>query len=105
MNSALLTDQIEIYNLTVSKTDYGTIQKTYTYAFTTRAHVIFDSESEVVSEGEILYPINRTFIVRSYAEITERDRIKWNDQYWSIISINNNKYYNNKEVRTTLVNE
>ena len=53
MNSALLTDPIEIYNLNVSKTDYGTIQKSYEYRCKTRAHVIFDNESEVVSEGEI----------------------------------------------------
>lgn len=104
MDSALLRDKIDIYNLNVESTAYGTIQKSYKYASSTRAHVIFDSENQVVSEGEIFYPVNRTFIVRSYVEITERDRIKWKDQFWSILSINDNKYYNDKEIRTTLVN-
>lgn len=104
MDSALLRDKIDIYDLDVTKTEYGTIQKSYDYVRSTRAHVIFDSENQVVSEGEIFYPVNRTFIIRSYVPITERCRIKWKDQFWSILSINDNKYYNDKEIRTTLVN-
>jgi len=105
MNSALLKHNIEIYNLVTTKTQYGTIKTEYVKSTETRAHIIFNSENQVVSEGEIFYPINRTFVVRSYITIFETCRIKWDNKWWKILSINKNDYYGNIEVVTTLVNE
>lgn len=105
MNAALLKDPIEIYELKTSKTEYGTIETSYVLKYNTRAHIMFNSESQVVSEGEIFYPINRTFIVRHYVPIVETDLIRWNDKFWKIMSINPNKYYNDQEILTTLKND
>lgn len=105
MNSALLKHPIEIHSLKTTKTQYGTIQTSYVKKYETRAHIIFNSENQVISEGEILYPINRTFVVRSYVPVIETDRIKWDNKWWKILSINKNDYYGNIEVITTLVNE
>lgn len=105
MNSALLKTQIDIYYLKTNKTKYGTISPEYTLKYSTRAHVIFNSENQVVSEGEIFYPVNRTFVVRSYVPVVETDRIKYEQKWWKILSINKNIYYNNIEVVCTLVNE
>lgn len=105
MDSSLLKHHIEIYELVTTTSEYGTIQRSYDKKYDTRAYIKFDSQTQVVSEGEIYYPINRTFIVRGYVPVLETDRIKWNGQWWRITSVNPNIYYNNIEVQTTLVNE
>ena len=104
MNSAYLKHPIEIYELVTTKTEYGTIKTSYVKKYDTKAMVKFDSESQVVSEGEIFYPINRTFIVRAYVPVVESDRIRFDNKDWRILSINRNIYYNDIEIQTTLVN-
>lgn len=104
MNSAYLKHPIEIYELITTKTEYGTIETSYVKKYDTKAMVKFDSESQVVSEGEIFYPINRTFIVRAYVPVIESDRIRFDKKDWRILSINRNIYYNDIEIQTTLVN-
>ena len=104
MDSALLRHPIDIYQLVTTKTDYGTINTSYELKYSTKAHIIFNSENQVVSEGEVYYPINRTFIVRSYVPVIEKDRIKYDDKFYSILSINKNDYYANTEIIATLVN-
>lgn len=105
MNSALLRHPITIYALKTTKTAYGTISTSWVQKYATRAHIIFTNENQVVSEGEIFYPVNRTFVIRSYVPITETDRIKWDEKWWKINSINKNDYYGNIEIQTILVNE
>ena len=105
MNSALLKHPIEIQALQTTKTEYGTIKTEYVKKYETRAHIIFNSENQVISEGEIFYPVNRTFVVRSYVPVTETDRIIYDNKKWKILSINKNDYYGNIEIITTLVNE
>lgn len=104
MNAAILKTPIDIYELVTTKTEYGTIQTSYRKKTQTRAYVQFNSENQVVSEGEIFFPITRTFIVRAYVDVVETDRIKWEDKFWKIMSINKNIYFNDIEIVTTLVN-
>ena len=105
MQAHLLKDPIDIYSLITEKTEYGTIQTKYEYKMHTRCFNRFNSENMTVSEGEVFYPISRTFIVRSYVPVVETDRIKWDEKWWRILSINKNKYHNNTEVQVTIVNE
>ena len=104
MQSHLLKQPIDIYELVVSKTEYGTIQTSYTLKYHTRSYVRFNSENMTVSEGEIFFPVNRTFIIRSYVPVTETDQIEFEGKRYRILSINKNKYYNNTEVNTVLIN-
>jgi head-tail adaptor len=105
MDSALLRHKLELHELQTTTSEYGTITTSYALKYTTHCHVIFNSENQVISEGEIFYPINRTFIVRSYVPVVETDRIKYEDKMYKILSINKNDYYGNIEIATTLVNE
>lgn len=105
MNSALLKHPIKIYELVTSKSEYGTITTSYELKYETKAHIMFNSENQVVSEGEVFFPIDRTFIVRAYVPVVETDQIEWNNQRWKILSINKNDYYNNIEIRCTVVNK
>lgn len=105
MNSAILKERIKIFELVTNKTEYGTIQSSYKLKYETRACVRFNSENQVVSEGEILFPINKEFIVRAYVPVVETDRIEYDGKFWKIYSINKNIYYNDISILTTLVNE
>lgn len=104
MNSALLRHIIDIYELVETKTQYGTIKKDYQHKYQARAHVIFNSENQVISEGEVYYPINRTFIVRAFIPVKETDVIEFEGKRYKIMSINKNIYYNDIEIVTTLIN-
>lgn len=105
MNSALLKDPIDLYALQTNKTEYGTIKTEYVLKYHTRAFVQFNSENQTISEGEIFYPINRTFITRAYVPVTETDLIEFEGKRYKILSINKNKYYNDIEIVTTLKND
>lgn len=105
MNSALLRNQIDIYELVETKTEYGTIKKAYDFKYHTRAYVRFNSENQVISEGEVYYPITRTFIVRSYVPVIETDVIEFEGKRYKIMSINKNLYYANTEIVATLINQ
>lgn len=105
MNSALLTDPIKIYNLVTVDTDCGQNKDTYILGCSTRAHVIFNSQDRVVSEGQVYFPQDRILVVRSYVPVAERSRIEWDDKMWRITSINTNKKYNNKEIRVVEIND
>lgn len=104
MQSHLLKQPIDIYELTTNKTEYGTIQTEYQLKYHTRAYARFNSENMTVSEGEIFFPVNRTFIVRSYVPVTETDQVEFEGKRYKILSINKNKYYNDTEIQTVLLN-
>lgn len=105
MNSALLRNTIDIYELVETKTQYGTIKKDYQHKCQARTHVIFNSENQVISEGEVYYPINRTFIVRAFIPVKETDVIEFEGKRYKIMSINKNIYYNDIEIVATLINK
>ena len=104
MNSALLKDPIDIYELITEKTEYGNIKNKYELKYHTRAYVKFNSENQVISEGEVWHPISRTFIVRAYVPVVETDLIEYEGKRYKILSINKNKYYNDTEIQTVLLN-
>jgi hypothetical protein len=105
MNSALLKDKIQIYELTTERTDYGTIKESYSLKYTTRAFTKFQSENQVISEGEVYYPITMQFIVRAYVPITETDYILFDNKKWKVLSLDKNKYFNDISINATLINE
>lgn len=105
MKAGILKEKIEIYEPIITTTDYGDSKIDYELHYTTHAHVMYNSGTRTNENNEVFYPTNRTFIVRHYVPVTEPMRIKFEDKYYQIISINPNKYYNDKEIYTELVNE
>lgn len=105
MNSALLKYTIEIYGLVTTPTEFGTIEANYEFKRKTRAHIMFNSETVATDNGEIWHPTTRTFVIRSYNNPYDTDRIKWDNQWWRILSINRNDYYGNIEIMTEKVNQ
>lgn len=105
MNSALLKDRIDIYELQTETTKVGTIRQSYVFKYSARACVQFKGENQVVSEGEVFYPVTMNFIVRSHVPVVETDRIYYDNKKWRILSIDKNQYYNDKNILCTLINE
>lgn len=105
MKAGILREKIEIYAPTVLNTEYGNTKTEYTLSYTTRASVQYDSGSRGNQNNEIFYSVTKTFIVRHYVPVSEPMRIKHEDKFYRIISIQPNKYYNDKEIITELVNE
>lgn len=105
MNAALLKEEIKIYKLNTEKTRAGQNKPRWDeLKYQTRAFVRFNSENQVIDEGEVWYPINRTFIVRAYVPVVETDQIEYDGKRYKILSINKNIYYNDIEINTILIN-
>ena len=105
MKAGKLRDTIEIFKPVVNTTEYEDFVTSYEFHYKTRAEVIYNSGTKTNENNEVFYSTSRTFRVRYYVYVTEPMRIKFQDKYYQIISIEPNKYYNNKTIITELVNE
>jgi len=105
MKAGKLRDIIEIFKPVLNTTEYGDSVTSYEFHYKTRAEVIYNSGTKTNENNEVFYSTSRTFRVRYYVDVTEPMRIKFKDKYYQIISIEPNKYYNNKTIITELVNE
>ena len=105
MKAGILKENIEIWEPNIITTEYGDSKMEYTWFYTTRANVQYNSGTRVNENNEVFYPTNKTFIVRHYVPVKEVMRIKFDDKFYRIISINADKYYNDKVIYTELVNE
>lgn len=105
MKAGLLKEKVYIYKPLVTKTDFGDTKVTYELSYTTRAGVLWNSGSRENENNEIFFAQNKTFIIRRYVPITEQCRIKYENKYYRVLSIEPNKKYHNLTVETTLINE
>lgn len=105
MKAGILKYEIEIYEQQVTRTEFNSSRKEWVKTYTTRADVIFNSGSRIVENDEIFHPTTRTFIVRDYVPVIKTNRIKFEGEYYTILSVNTNKFYRDKQIIAELVNE
>lgn len=105
MKAGILKENIEIYEPVTVTTDFGNTTQTWQRVYTTRAAVLHNGGTRLNQNDEIFYPNNKTFIVRHYVPVVEKMRIHFQGKKYQITSIIPNKWYNDKEIYTTLVNE
>lgn len=105
MKAGILKEHIEIYEPVTVTTDFGNTTQTWQLFYTTRASVLHNGGTRLNQNDEIFYPNNKTFIVRHYVPVVEKMRIHYQCKMYQITSIVPNKWYNDKEIYTTLVNE
>ena len=105
MKAGILKENIEIYEPVTVTTDFGNTTQTWQRFYTTRASVLHNGGTRLNQNDEIFYPNNKTFIVRHYVPVVEKMRIHYQGKKYQITSIVPNKWYNDKEIYTTLVNE
>lgn len=105
MKAGILRESISIYKPKVIKTDFGSIKYEYEYWKDIRCKVYHLSGNKQENDYEVFYSKNLRFIVRNYNQLEENMRIKYEGKFYDIESIIPNKYYNDKEVNATLVND
>lgn len=107
MRAGMLNELIDIYSPVESINDYGERTFDWEKTYTTRANVSWDSGSRNIENNEIVNNYSKTFTVRSYVPVTEKDEIYWQDKKYRIISVEHRKdlSFNGILVRTELINE
>lgn len=101
MKASDLEKIIKIYSLNTTQSDFGLTENRYVLKCTCRARVNYSSGNRTVENDEIYYSVDREFIVRSYVPVTYDDIIKYDNQYWQVLSIDHSHDYNNIIIRTT----
>lgn len=106
MEAGKLNQRIEFYHLELQTDDYGHEIYNYEFAFATRANVIYNSGNRIIENSEIFYDNTLSFSVRSYCPVQDTDRIKYRNNFYRILSVNDeyNKH-NKKIIIAELINE
>ena len=105
MNAGLLKNIIVIQYENFLINPYGEKTGIWENKFTTRARIINDSGNRNLENEEIVFNYYKTFQMRSYVPITEDDRIKWDEKYYRVLTIEHRKDLNDIIVKTELINE
>lgn len=109
MRAGILIHPIEIWAVTVIRNEFNEQQQTYAKSYETRANVIYSSGARQDTNHEVFYGRNITFEIRQYVPVGDFDYIKWNNEFYRILSIqsddNNLRYRQMKRVVCELVND
>lgn len=105
MDAGRLNEVITIQRSVVLQNQYGANQTTWKDSIITRADVQFTDGSRLNENGDIFFRYTKIFTIRYYHQIQETDRIKWNNQYWRILSIEPDKGKQYKKIITELIND
>lgn len=105
MRAGLLTEQIEIWSKQLTVNDYGEEVEDWIKTYQTRARLVHDGGSRVVSNDEILFTHSKTFQIRQYVPINELDRIFWNGKFYRILNIEPDRVQMNQTIKTELIND
>lgn len=105
MDAGSLKERIEIYKTTLTKNEVGEEQNDWVLKTETRSKVTNNSGSRNEENNEIVYNYIKTFEVRSYVDISEFDRIKWDGKFYRILNIDINKEYQKQIIQTELIND
>lgn len=102
-----LSEPVKVYDFTYTVNEFGEKEETlsYSYAFNTRANVVYTGGYRNVINNEIQTPYTKTFILRSYVPVHDTSWIEWNNQYWRVTGIEFSKERQEQTVTTSLVNE
>lgn len=105
MIAGLLKEIIEIYKPFQIKNEYGEVEDAFEKAFKTKAQVIYNSGNRIVDNNEIFNEYRIQFIVRYYHNISENDRIKYDNKWYQIEAIEKSKQYQLQKLNCVIVNE
>lgn len=105
IRAGLLNKLIEIYKPHLTINEYGEQDEEFVYYRTIRAREIYNNGSRNNENGDITYNYQRTFEVRHYQPISERDRIKYNGKMYIILSVEPLDKENYLRIDCDIVNE
>lgn len=105
IRAGLLNKLIKIYKPQVIINEYGEQDEKFVYLKTIRAREIYNSGNRQNENGDITYNYQRTFEVRHYQPITDRDRIEYNGKMYIILSVEPLDHENYLRIVCDIVNE
>lgn len=105
IRAGLLNKLIKIYKPQVVINEYGEQDEGFVYYRTIRAREIYNSGNRQNENGDITYNYQRTFEVRHYQNITDRDRIEYNGKMYMILSVEPLDKENYLRITCDIVNE
>lgn len=105
MQAGLLTEIVEIHRATLSANTYGQRIQAYTMHAQTRARVIDKSGRRALENSEIFNGQSRQFVVRRYVDVTPKDLLKWQGDFYTIISVTDDRQSNSKIINAELRND
>ena len=77
MRAGLLNKIITIYNLVITKNEYGAETTTYQEKLKCRCRISDFGGGRTTQNSEIFYPYTKQFVVRRYQEIDDFDVIEY----------------------------
>lgn len=105
MQAGQLKDIIEFEQRELIANQFNEQVIEYHKCLTTKAQVIYSSGARSVENNEMVVNYNPVFVIRYYHAINETMRIKFNNHYYRIVSIEPQKQYQQKRIITELINE
>lgn len=105
MKSGDLRYSIEVWRSTIVKDQYGKGKTEWEYLYKTRANAICSPIARTEENTEIFFPHNMEFVIRSYHDIKDMDRIYFQGNKYRILSIFHDRMKNQISIKTELINE
>lgn len=105
MQAGLLNRQIEVYKPMNLTNSVGASTTQWNRIYTTRANVRQIGMNRGQQVNEIFYPNTKEFIIRSYHHLDEFYRIKYQNNFYRIVSIDRRREMNDIVIIAELVNE
>lgn len=105
MFAGLLNEKVEIYDLVVTKSKTGVVNQELQKVYDTRAKVGHIGGSRQVINGEITTPYSKNFVMRIYVPVTDTSCIKYEGNFYRVMSIDRDKSMQQVVVTTELVQE
>lgn len=105
MRAGLLNEVVTILSPVVYSGELGEQRTEYTAYITTKANVEHSTGNRQIENNEVVFNYTKTFKFRIYVNITELDRIQWDNKQYRIISIQPNRQYQEQTVIAELIND
>jgi len=97
--------QIELYHRKTTTNEYGEEVESYDLVRKTRAAINFRSKSRDLGLMEERMPGTYEMIVRSYVEVDDTSRVKWQGKTYRVIEWHEDLQYRDKVITVEEVNE
>lgn len=105
MQAGLLNKIIELYKPISTTNEVGSTTINWVYVRSTRANVRNVSMNRSQQVNEVFYPTTKEITIRSYHDIDEFYRIKYDGKIYKIISKDNRREFNDIVLICDLINE
>jgi len=105
ISSGRLSEVIEIWIQDVYTSEYGDSDIRFKFAANARAMVDHTAGSLNIENFEIFNAYHKSFTVRIHTDVRDTDRIKYNGNFYRIITIDIDRPKQIKIIQTELINE